>query len=180
MVELKISKNRYFWCKSWLEWGGGWNGGAQTYLSDVSVDEHDEPQLAWEQAFRNSRWFTRGWTLQELIAPALVEFFSSNGKRLGDRTSLVEQIHEITGIPSGVLQGVSLKSFSIDERLSWAAKRQTTRKEDKAYCLLGIFGIYLPLIYGEGDNAFNRLKAEIAKASTGKSFALLSVLFPQP
>jgi hypothetical protein len=139
------------------------------YLSDVRVPEHDERQLTWELAFRNSRWFTRGWTLQELIAPASVEFFSSNGKRLGDRTSLVQQIHEITGIASGVLQGVSLNTFSVDERFSWAAKRQTTRKEDKAYCLLGIFGIYLPPIYGEGDNAFNRLKAEITNASTGKA-----------
>ena len=145
------------------------------YLSDVSVPDHDEGQLTWEPAFRNSRWFTRGWTLQELIAPPSVEFFSSNSKRLGDRTSLVRQIHEITGINSRVLQGVSLNTFSSDERFSWAAKRQTTRKEDKAYCLLGIFGIYLPPIYGEGDNAFNRLRSEIAKASTGKSFTLLSV-----
>jgi hypothetical protein len=67
--------------------------------------------------------------------------------------------------------------FSVDERFSEAAKRQTTWKEDKAYCLLGTFDIYLPPIYGEGDNAFNKLKAEIAKASTGKAFTLLSLLF---
>jgi hypothetical protein len=108
------------------------------YLSDVSVPELDEDQLTWEQAFRNSRWFTRGWTLQELLAPTSVEFFSSEGKRLGDKTSLVQQIHEITGIAYGALQGVPLSTFSVDERLSWVAKRQTTRKEDKAYCLLGI------------------------------------------
>ena len=150
------------------------------YLSDILVPDHDERQLTWELDFRNSRWFTRGWTLQELIAPASVEFFSSNGKRLGDRTSLVQQIHEITGIASAALQGVPLNMFSADERFSWAVKRQTTRKEDKAYCLLGIFDIYLPPIYGEGDNAFNRLKTEIAKAATGKVFALLSVLFLHP
>jgi len=149
-------------------------------LSDVSVSDHDERQLTWESDFRNSRWFTRGWTLQELIAPASVEFFSSSGKRLGDRKSLVQEIHEITGIASAALKEVSLKMFSVDERFSWAAKRQTTRKEDKAYCLLGIFNVYLPPIYGEGDNAFNRLKAEIAKASTGKAFTLLSVLCPHP
>lgn len=148
------------------------------YLSDVHVPEYDEGYSTWEQAFRKSRWFTRGWTLQELLAPTSVEFFSSEGKRLGDRTSLVQQIHEITGIAVGALHGDSLQTFSIDERFSWAAGRQTTRKEDKAYCLLGIFDIYLPLIYGEGDNAFNRLKAEIAKVSKGNAFVFLLVSFP--
>jgi hypothetical protein len=146
------------------------------YLSEVFVSDYDERQLTWESDFRSSKWFTRGWTLQELIAPASVEFFSSNGKRLGDKTSLIQHIHEITGVASGALQGLSLNMFSIDERFSWAAKRQTTRREDKAYCLLGIFDVYLPPIYGEGDNAFNRLKAEITKASTGRAFTLLSVL----
>jgi Heterokaryon incompatibility protein (HET) len=140
------------------------------YLSDVSAPDHDEHQGAWESDFRNSRWFTRGWTLQELIAPTSVEFFSSDGKRLGDRENLVQQIQEITGIASGALQGVSLNVFSVGERFSWAANRRTTREEDKLYCLLGIFGVHLPLIYGEGENnALNRLKTEIAKASTGKA-----------
>jgi hypothetical protein len=89
----------------------------------------------------------------------------------------VQQIHEITGIASGALHGDSLSTFSVDECLAWAAKRQTTRKEDKGYYLLGIFDVYLPPIYGEGDNAFNRLKAEIAKSSKGKAFTLPSVSF---
>jgi len=144
------------------------------YLSDVSVANHDQRQHTWEFDFRESRWFTRGWTLQELIAPRSVEFFSRNGKRLGDRTHLVQLIHEITGIASEALQGASLDTFSVDERFSWAAKRQTTRKEDRAYCLLGIFGVFLPPIYGERDNAFTRLEAEIAKASTGKTLTFFS------
>ena len=122
---------------------------------------------SWESAFRKSRWFTRGWTLQELIAPPSVEFFSSEGKRLGDKKSLERQIHEITGMAVQALQGRALSEFSVDERLSWAEKRETKREEDKAYSLLGIFDIYMPLIYGEGmDNAFRRLREEIDKCSS--------------
>jgi hypothetical protein len=135
------------------------------YLSDVSIHDYDKND---HSAFRESRWFTRGWTLQELIAPASVEFFSQEGQRLGDKKSLERQIHEITGIPVQALRGSPPSHFSIGERMSWAEKRKTKRKEDKAYCLLGIFGIYMPLIYGEGDNAFIRLKEEIDKASKGK------------
>jgi hypothetical protein len=114
------------------------------YLSDVSspvFDPHDtSSQIPCELAFRASRWFTRGWTLQELLAPSSAEFFSLEGNRLGDKITLERQIHEITGIAVLALRGGSLSQFSIDERLSWAEKRQTTRKEDKAYSLLGIFG----------------------------------------
>ena len=125
------------------------------YLSDVQVpDEVVDAQafrITWEEAFRQSRWFTRGWTLQELLAPATVEFFSKEGKRLGSRISLEREIHEITKIPIGVLRGQSLTEFSVEERMSWAAKRRTTLKEDKVYCLLGIFGVFLSLIYGDGE-----------------------------
>ena len=135
------------------------------YLSDVSTNDHDQvdPSLqSWQSAFRKSRWFTRGWTLQELIAPLWVEFFCSNGKRLGDKKSLERQLHEITGIAVPALQGTSLSGFSREERMSWAENRETKREEDKAYSLLGIFDIYLPLIYGEGaKNAFRRLHEEL-------------------
>jgi hypothetical protein len=136
------------------------------YLSDVSkgsYDEHDHlSRSIWKSAFRGSRWFTRGWTLQELIAPTSVEFYSSEGMRLGDKRSMEQQIHEITSIPVRALQGHPLSDFSIEERLSWAIKRETTREEDKAYSLLGIFDIYMPLIYGEGgENAFKRLKTSV-------------------
>jgi hypothetical protein len=144
------------------------------YLSDVSIyDKNDHFSLsAWESVFRESRWFTRGWTLQELIAPASVEFFSSEGKRLGDKNSLERHLHEITGIAIQALQGNPLSHFSVQERMSWATKRKTKRKEDEAYCLLGIFDIHMPLIYGEGEKAFIRLMEEIEKSSKGKLFAL--------
>jgi hypothetical protein len=136
------------------------------YLSDVSTGEDSgSSDLLWEPAFRKSRWFTRGWTLQELLAPRSVEFFSQDGERLGNKSSLEEPIHEITGIAVKALQG-HLSQFSDDERRIWAAERETTIEEDQVYCLLGILGVYLPLIYGEGkDHAFRRLQDEIDKRS---------------
>ena len=144
------------------------------YLSDVagsaSLMDDKSNQLPWEPAFRKSRWFTQGWTLQELIAPTLVEFFSKEGELLGNKRSLECYINEITGIPIKTLQGGPLSNFSITERMLWAEKRETTRNEDKAYSLLGIFDIYMPLIYGEGRvSAFKRLREEINKGLKGKS-----------
>jgi hypothetical protein len=141
------------------------------YLSDVSVSasdaEHESSQSCWKLLFRKSKWFTRGWTLQELVAPASVDFFSKEGVLLGKKRSLEESIHEITGIPLKVLRGCSLSDVSITERMTWIERRETTRKEDKAYSLLGIFDINMPLIYGEGEaNAFRRLREEIQKASS--------------
>ena len=142
------------------------------FLSDVAVPSSvANPQLypiTWESAFRNSRWFTRGWTLQELVAPANVEFFSKEGKLLGSKISLEQEVHETTQIPLEVLRGWRLPKISVDERMSlvmsWVVNRKTTIKEDKAYCLLGIFGVFMPLIYGEGeDHAFLRLKEEVHK-----------------
>jgi hypothetical protein len=142
------------------------------YLSDVSKpDTGAGDQRAWEEAFRKSRWFTRGWTLQELIAPRLVDFFSSEGERLGSKLSLESTIHEITGITKNALRCDALTNFSIKERKSWAECRNTTIKEDGAYCLIGIFGVSMALIYGEGrDQAFRRLEEEIHKLYKGKLF----------
>jgi hypothetical protein len=142
------------------------------YLTDVSVPEEvanpEAYRISWEQAFRHSRWFKRGWTLQELLAPASVEFFSREGKRLGSRISLEQEIHEITGIPTEALRGQKLSEFSVEERMSWSAGRTTTVKEDEIYCLLGIFGVFLPLIYGEGKHyATLRLKDEIQNRQQG-------------
>jgi hypothetical protein len=132
------------------------------YLSDVSARGSE-----WESAFRESRWFTRGWTLQELIAPRSVEFFSGEGERLGDKNSLDQQVREITGIPVDALQGRPLSSFSVEMRISWAKKRETKREEDKAYSLMGIFGVHMSPIYGEGeDEAFERLHGKIKKRSS--------------
>jgi hypothetical protein len=136
------------------------------YLQDVSTADqqvHDCPP-AWVPAFRNSRWFTRGWTLQELLAPDSVEFFSRQRTRLSDKSSLEEIIHEATAIPKAVLQGALLSQFSINDRLSWIEPRETKLEEDKAYSLLGIFGVYIAPIYGEGiRGAFRRLLDEISK-----------------
>ena len=131
------------------------------YLSDVSTSGHDQVDSSLS-ALRESRWFTRGWTLQELVAPRLVEFFCSNGNWLGDKKSLERHLHEITGISILALRGTPLSEFSIRERISWAENRETKREEDKAYSLLGIFDIHMPLIYGEGaKNAFGRFQEEI-------------------
>lgn len=124
------------------------------YLSDVSKPPFDTDnrsnELPREATFRKSRWFTRGWTLQELIAPASVGFFTKEGELLGDKVSLERHICEITGIPVKALRGSPLSDFNVTERMSWAERRETTRQEDKAYSLLGIFDVFMPLIYGEG------------------------------
>jgi len=108
--------------------------------------------------FSGSRWFTRGWTLQELIAPSKVIFFDEEWKELGTKASLRRSISDFTGIPGSILSdNDSLERLSIAQKMSWAAKRKTTRLEDRAYCLMGIFSINIPLLYGEGERAFLRL-----------------------
>ncbi|KAH8880942.1 TPR-like protein [Thozetella sp. PMI_491] len=132
------------------------------YLADVSapvsgsIGTSSEP--VWLAAFLGSRWFTRGWTLQELIAPASVEFFSKEGICLGNRRSLENYIYRAAGLSLEALRGKPLFEFTVQERMAWMEKRETTRQEDKAYAMLGILGVFIPLIYGEGrDHAFNRL-----------------------
>ena len=138
------------------------------YLSDVSSSaaglDAEEYQSAWEADFRKSRWFTRGWTLQELLAPACVEFYASQHQRLGSKESIRPIIHEITEIPIEALAGQPLDTFSTEERLAWAAGRQTTEPEDEAYCLLGIFGVSISLRYGSGkDDALARLHKKLGR-----------------
>jgi hypothetical protein len=144
------------------------------FLADVlraDVDTTDQSHhLPWESAFRRSRWFERGWTLQELIAPKSVEFFSKDCELLGDKKSLERQIYEITRIPSNALRGSPLPTFSVVERMSWAETRKTTYEEDMVYSLLGIFDVYMSLIYGEGrDNAGGRLREAIDRKEKGAS-----------
>jgi hypothetical protein len=151
------------------------------YLTDVSKQDggqHGQPNAAWEPAFRKSRWFTRGWTLQELIAPKQVDFFSSEGMKLGSKSTLESMIHEITGISRNALQGDALSDFPIEERISWTKHRHTTIEEDKAYCLLGIFDVSIALIYGEGgEKAFLRLQQNIHRSYKGMSFLSVQVSF---
>ena len=129
------------------------------YLADVPpAADHRKPR----SDFRGSLWFTRGWTLQELIAPRDVLFLSGDWAPIGPKYALVDLIEDITGISEEALLHVEpLDRFSVAQRLSWAAGRETTRLEDQAYSLLGIFDINMPTLYGEGDRAFRRLQEEI-------------------
>ncbi|KAI0329284.1 HET-domain-containing protein [Cubamyces sp. BRFM 1775] len=141
-----------------------WYAAAQVcyvYLHDVGDDEDPAKDGS---AFRRSVWHTRGWTLQELLAPACVIFLSKTWHTLGSKHSLAKALSQVSGIKEGVLTRERtdwLESVSVAERMSWAAHRQTTRIEDRAYSLMGIFGINMPTIYGEGPRAFMRLQEEI-------------------
>ncbi|RYP71549.1 hypothetical protein DL770_008115 [Monosporascus sp. CRB-9-2] len=123
-----------------------------------------------EQQLPLCRYFTRGWTLQELIAPRKMQFFDGEWKRCGTKPRLQGLLHRITNIPLAVLMdGDKVHSECIARRMSWAAHRQTGRIEDQAYCLLGIFGISMPMIYGEGWQAFRRLQEELIKDNPDRS-----------
>lgn len=156
-----------------------WYGAAikcYVYLSDVSEPGNLTPTI--DSGFANSRWFTRGWTLQELIAPKSVEFFSWEGKSLGYKADMLHEISKITGIPIEALQGTPLSKFSVAERMSWAAGRKTTREEDAAYCLLGILEINIPVMYGEGKKeALRRLAASVEKTDHRSLWKFLSIVF---
>lgn len=113
------------------------------------------------------RWWTRGWTLQELLAPDNLIFYDAEWRPVGSKQSLVTQISEITRIEELIIRDKRhISRCSVSRRMSWAACRQTTRIEDEAYCLLGIFSINMPLLYGEGRMAFRRLQEEIIKRSS--------------
>jgi len=147
------------------------------YLADVYAGTNPRSEQAMED-FRESRWFTRGWTLQELLAPADVHFFDARWVNLGGKHLLRDTISEITGIPARYIHGLPstangsawdpqqlIATATVAEKMSWAAQRQTTRVEDQAYCLLGIFDIAMPMLYGEGQRAFARLQEHIMVAT---------------
>ncbi|KAI0359784.1 HET-domain-containing protein [Trametes cingulata] len=137
------------------------------YLSDV---EDDDDVLAPDSQFACSRWHTRGWTLQELIAPDVVVFLTQRWNAFGTKTTLAETLEAITAVDREVLTGeAALDSVSVARRMSWASKRKTTRIEDEAYALMGIFGVSLPTIYGEGRRAFLRLQEEILRTIPDQS-----------
>ncbi|KAE8868187.1 hypothetical protein PTNB29_02098 [Pyrenophora teres f. teres] len=138
---------------------GHWVNNDDYFLAEESNlrPMHEQPILL----VMKSKWWTRGWTLQELIAPRSVTFYvnAAHGwNKIGTKISLVELVASRTGINHGVLRGQNVNECSIAERLSWASERQTTRTEDLAYCLLGIVGVNMPLLYGEGAKAFLRLQ----------------------
>ncbi|OAK99446.1 HET-domain-containing protein [Phaeosphaeriaceae sp. SRC1lsM3a] len=130
------------------------------YLADVARDF----ALPVHVQIQKSRWFTRGWTLQELLAPATVNFFDMNGKPLGDKAILAHEIARITSIPLNALEGNNFMDYSVEERLQWAACRETKREQDGAYCLLGLAGVQMTLRYSEtyGD-AMRRLRRKVKK-----------------
>jgi hypothetical protein len=134
------------------------------YLNDVRGSDTSIIPKSWDSEFYKSSWFTRGWTLQELLAPRSVEFFTYEGARLGSKILLAEQISEITRIPASALNGRTLSHFSREERFGWSQSRKTTIPEDRAYSLLGIFGVDMPIAYGEGaGGAIRRLEEAIER-----------------
>ncbi len=130
------------------------------FLSDVNPDDAG---YSWPESFKGSRWFTRGWTLQELIAPGVVEFYNSKWESIGSREKLLDLVIDTTKISASYFATGDLTMFSAAQKLSWAADRVTTRPEDMAYSLLGLFDINMPLLYGEGSRAFLRLQEEILR-----------------
>ncbi|KAG4441136.1 hypothetical protein IFR05_003357 [Cadophora sp. M221] len=137
------------------------------YLADLTPGCRD----IW-----SCRWFSRGWTLQELIAPERMAFFDASWTCFGDKQSLTKDLAKVSGISEDVLRGRrSLSDVPIAVRMSWASIRHTTREEDQAYCLLGLFDVNMPMLYGEGTRAFFRLQQEIIKESADMSiFAWLT------
>ncbi|KAI0378935.1 heterokaryon incompatibility protein-domain-containing protein [Hypomontagnella monticulosa] len=125
------------------------------YLADVT-STHE---------ISGSRWLTRGWTLQELIAPKNVQFYTGDWRDLGSKLDLQDELQKITNIDRSVLSTGEFSDICIAKRMAWAAGRITTRVEDGAYCLLGIFDVNMPLLYGEGKKSFTRLQEEIMKTS---------------
>ena len=137
------------------------------YLSDV---RHLEEEAHLFGDFQHSRWFKHGWTLQELLAPSEVLFYDQEWQCIGNKRSLRDRIDEITGIETFYLEDSSyIKSASIAMKMSWASKRQTSRPEDMAYCLLGLFDINMSLLYGERSKAFLRLQHKIIKCNDDDS-----------
>jgi ankyrin repeat protein len=129
------------------------------YLADVPS----------KKSFQESRWFTRGWTLQELVSPSTLVFYDEAWVELKD-DDIQRRVADCTGIPLSILRRESdIDEFSIAQRMSWAAKRETTRVEDRAYSLMGLFGVNMPLIYGERETAFMRLQEEIMRISDDHS-----------
>ncbi|KAI6042311.1 hypothetical protein EDC04DRAFT_991756 [Pisolithus marmoratus] len=116
------------------------------------------------------KWFSRGWTLQELIAPAHVQFFNRHWEVVGNKKVNSDALSVITGISTDVLvKGLGSSNPSVAQIMSWAANRSTTREEDRAYSLLGLFGVHMPMLYGEGKGAFLRLQLEIIRMTNDQS-----------
>ncbi|KAK4210893.1 HET-domain-containing protein [Rhypophila decipiens] len=143
------------------------------YLDDIDLRmEGAEPAGVLYPFLSGSKWFRRGWTLQELIAPSIVDFYDKDWRKFGTKShpEFLADLTRITKIPAGVLGNPDkITSCTVAQRMSWASDRETTRVEDMAYSLIGIFGINMPMLYGEGARAFIRLQEEIAKETNDLS-----------
>lgn len=145
------------------------------YLTDIPSQPPSGIDLL--ELMGSSRWFSRVWTLQELIAPDHVVFYSQSWTQLGSKKALSSFLSVVTGIDQLCIRKErALREYSIAQRMSWVADRVTTRPEDIAYCLLGIFGINMPLLYGEGERAFIRLQEEIIRQSDDQSILAFDTL----
>jgi hypothetical protein len=154
------------------------------HLEDFSMPlpaewkDHAHDTTGWAEAFVNCRWFTRGWTLQELIAPRHLVFYTAEWDRLMTKRQLCQTISRYTGISAPVLLGADFRRERVAERMRWASKRSTTRVEDMAYCLMGLFDVNMPLLYGEGERAFIRLQQEIIKTENDRTLFCWSARTP--
>jgi len=142
------------------------------YLHDVPNPQF--PTASDDERYPNFRgwpeWFSRGWTLQELIAPSNVQFFSKDWQSIGDKNTLAPTLRNVTGIPEHILtDGLHGNRPCVAQIMSWAAHRKTTRVEDRAYSLMGLLDVNMPMLYGEGEKAFHRLQLEIIRASNDQS-----------
>lgn len=147
------------------------------YLRDVAASEGDR-SLA---ELGSSRWFKRAWTLQELLAPESVTFYTSDWKFIGFRSDLTATISKATGIDEEYLCQRDSSMASVAKRMSWAANREATRAEDIAYSLFGLFDVQMPLLYGEGlKKAFMRLQEEIMKFSDDHTLFAWGMQSPEP
>jgi len=140
------------------------------YLSDVSEGPESTPCNRASE-FSRSLWFTRGWTLQELLAPEIVIFYNKYWAEIGTKGDLRKLLGSITGIQDYYLLDNYnwISGASVAQKMCWASRRTTTRVEDEAYSLMGLFGVHMPLLYGEGKKAFYRLQLEIIASSTDES-----------
>lgn len=146
------------------------------FLSDV-VETDEAGSMCWPK-FEHSKWFTRGWTLQELMAPTKLVFYDKYWDWIGNRSDVLERITTATAIPATAFEFP--ERYCVAQKMSWASRRETSRVEDLAYCLMGLFGVQMPLLYGEGPAAFQRLQLEIMKVSSDETLLVWGSPGPEP
>lgn len=143
------------------------------YLSDVDSEVVFNHKTELHHIGELPRWFKRGFTLQELIAPLSVKFFTKDWHFIGTKKDKALRLSIVTGIDPGVLRHKrSAFQMPVAVRMHWASSRRTSRVEDIAYCLMGLFDVNMPLLYGEGTKAFHRLQEQILKTTNDDTLFL--------